>query len=279
MEHRGLGRTTWQLARFFDRDNSALLRIGDDSFLRIHLDDGYWTALLDPQYRYESQMHEVLDAILTPETYFFDGGANIGYWSILVQNRARGVVAVEATPRTFERLQENAGLNGSQVTTRLGALWRADGEPLTIVTHARRHARSSVVTRRDEVGEGGYFAESVTSVTIDSLAGEYFSDASAPVILKLDVEGAEIAALEGAKRTFAERDVVVLYEDHGRDPSCGVSVYLADLGFKLFAFPSGASPEEVSPRQIAELKTEPKKGYNFAACEPESAFRDKLHSL
>ncbi len=278
VDHRGVGQLTWRLARFFDDDNSVLLKVDGDRVLRVQLNDGYWTALLDPQYRYEPQIHQLLDALLSDETYFFDGGANIGYWSVLAQQRARGVIAVEAAPVTFERLQANVALNGNVVTTCLGALWRTDGEALTIVTHARRHARGTVVWRRNEVDQHGYFAESVTSVTIDALVGQHFPDSAAPIILKLDVEGAEIAALEGASETLADRDVVLLYEDHGRDPSCAVSVYLAELGFTLFATPPESRPHVVNPAEIAETKIDARKGYNFVACRPNSGFTTKLLS-
>jgi FkbM family methyltransferase len=276
--HRGVSRATWHLARVFGRDNSAILRIDSDALLRVYLDDGRWTALFDPRYRYEPEIHRLLQTLLSPQTYFLDGGANSGYWSVLAQRRCRKVLAVEAAPKIFERLEDNAALNGSEVTACHGALWRADGESLTIVTHARRHARSSVVRRRNEVGRHGYFSELVTSVTIDSVTREHFSDPSAPVVIKLDVEGAEIPAIEGAERTLAERDAVLLYEDHGRDPSSSVSVYLADRGFALFANPPGSTPRQVTPREIVAMKIDPRKGYNFAACQPDSDFTGKLLS-
>jgi hypothetical protein len=50
-----------------------------------------------------------------------------------------------------------------------------------------------------------------------------------PAVIKLDVEGAEIAAIEGA----AGMDALFIYEDW---PSSTVTAYLLDKGYCVFGF-------------------------------------------
>jgi hypothetical protein len=93
------------------------------------------------------------------------------------------------------------------------------------------------------------------------------------VVVKLDVEGAEIPAVEGARKTLSERDVVFLFEDHGQDPTCKVSRHLMDMGMVVMS-PGRRRPLEI--REIAALKIDPTRGFNFAACRPDAPFVESL---
>jgi FkbM family methyltransferase len=271
--HRGVQRLTWLLASCFDTGNRVTVRIGERTRLRVHLDDGYWTKLLDPRFVYEPEIADMLDRVLTPEAVLLDCGANIGYWSVLTRHRARRVVAVEASPETFHRLTDNIALNGGDVTAVRAALWGQDGVLLSITGHHLSHAAASVCERDGDAGRDGWRSFDVTSVTVDSLVARYCAGTAGPVVVKLDVEGAEIPAVEGARRTLAERDVVFLFEDHGQDPTCKVSRHLMESGMVVMS-PGRPRPMEI--REIAAVKTDPTRGYNFAACRPGAPFAEAL---
>jgi len=271
--HRGVQRLTWMLSKHFDRDNRVTVLIGEGSRLRVYLDDGYWTKLLDPGFAYEPEIRDMLDRVLTPETIFLDCGANIGFWSVLTRHRARRVVAVEASPETFHRLTDNIALNGGGVDAVHAALWGQDDASLSIVGHHLCHAAASVCERDADAGRNGWRSFDVASVTIDTLLRRHCAGLSGPVVVKLDVEGAEIPAVEGAKETLAERDVVFLFEDHGLDPTCKVSRHLLDMGMVVM---SPGSPRPLTIREIAAVKVEPTRGYNFAACRPDAPFVELL---
>ncbi|MHB9863790.1 FkbM family methyltransferase [Streptomyces sp. YIM S03343] len=271
--HRGVQRLTWMLSGCFDAGNRVTVRIGEESHLLVHLDDGYWTKLLDPGFVYEPEIADMLGRVLTPRAVLLDCGANIGYWSVLTRHRARRVVAVEASPETFHRLTDNVALNGGGVTAVRAALWNHDDVPLSIVGHHLSHAAASVCERNGEAGRDGWRSFDVTSVTVDSLVARHGAGEAGPVVVKLDVEGAEIPAVEGAGRTLAERDVVFLFEDHGQDPACKVSRHLMDTGMVVMS-PGRRRPLEI--REIAALKTDPTRGYNFAACRPDAPFVEAL---
>jgi len=111
----------------------------------------------------------------------------------------------------------------------------------------------------------------VPSVTVDSLLRRCCPGLAGPVVVKLDVEGAEIPAGEGAAQTLAERDVIFLFEDHGQDPECRVSRHLMDLGMVVL---SPGHPHPLTIAEIRAVKTDPLRGYNFAACWPTAPFVD-----
>jgi len=202
-------RFSWALGRRLN--GVATLDLGGPR-LRIRLRDGYWTKLLVGQ-PYEPGLGELLAREVGPNAPLLDCGANIGYWSLLASTRwGAPVVAVEAATTTYEQLVGTNELNGSRFCTVHAALWSCEEERLTIVTHELRHAGSSVVTRRDKIAQAGYQEELVQTVTIDGLVARHFPEAK-KIVVKLDVEGAEIAALSGATKTLLTRQVVLVYED------------------------------------------------------------------
>jgi hypothetical protein len=85
------------------------------------------------------------------------------------------------------------------------------------------------------------------------------------------------AALEGAGRLLADREIAVVYEDHGIDPGCALTEYFPDhLGFMAFFLDS----EKVQPintkNDLVKLKLDSMRGYNLIACPANSEFFKKL---
>jgi len=268
---------TWSMARFFSRHDSAVLQSQGGGKLEINLNDGYWTKLLVGNFVYESEIGFVLSRLLRqPDTYFLDCGANIGYWSVFAGRflPPHHSVAIEASPAQFDQLLRNAHLNEDRFEPVLGAVWSVCDDILTIVTHDLRHAGSSVVNRRNKLGEHGYQEHSIKSVTIDSVCDQYIAMRDARVVIKLDVEDAEIQALEGASRVLGSGEVAVLYEDHGQDRSCRISKHFFDhLNFDIFYCDESNKVTLMgSLADVIVVKKSPSKGYNFSACSRGSLF-------
>ena len=268
---RGLQRFAWELGRIAGRDATAVVSV-EGVRLRVYLSDGYWVHLLFFAGTYEPEIEAALRRVLRPGMPFIDCGANIGYWSLLaaVRHQAR-VIAIEPAGRSFERLAENVRLNGDVVQTRRAAVWSSSGEVLSLVTHAQRHAGSSVVNRRERIGVAGYGVEEVETVTLDQIYRECYVGEDS-VAVKLDVEDAEVEALRGARGLLESRDVLLIYEDHGSDPECRVSqeimnvpkygVYQWDGGFVRIS----------SLDDLRRIKVSRHTGYNFFGMREDSGF-------
>lgn len=127
--------------------------------------------------------------ILRPGDFFVDVGANIGLYSSII-SRLPGVtvLAVEANPNTYLRLEQNAQIHNFEpvhaaVSNRCGQLQFAEGA----VSHVFAVAEHRTVYNTSETVE-------VTATTLDEL----LSDRNAPFILKIDVEDHEPQVLSGA---------------------------------------------------------------------------------
>jgi len=111
----------------------------------------------------------------------------------------------------------------------------------------------------------------VPTTTIDQVTRRYWPD-ERPLLIKLDVEGAESAALAGGTDTLANRDVVLIYEDHGSDPEhTSTRVVREDLGFRVYACTSNGPVEIGELDDVARIKTDTVHGFNFLAFHPRSA--------
>ena len=69
--------------------------------------------------------------------------------------------------------------------------------------------------------------EGVESVAVDDLALRH----GPPTLVKLDVEGAEVHALDGARRLLSESKPIVVCELHGAEARAQVPTLLA--GYRL----------------------------------------------
>ena len=137
-------------------------------------------------------------AYLRPGDGFIDGGANIGTYTLLAASRvgATGRIdAFEPTASSFARLEENIALNAlGQVHLHRAALGEEAGT-------AQLLTGWDVSNRLFAPGETLRDAVEVPVVTLDGALAEI------PYALaKLDLEGAEMFALRGARRRLGRAD-------------------------------------------------------------------------
>jgi len=260
---RGLyGRFARGLARLFPAGNAVWLHEDGAPPFRIALDDGYWTRFALYRAPYEPEVRAVLRAAAGAAPLFCDLGANKGYWTTRAAPLFAHVIAVEASAKTFAALQDNAG-HLAGVTLLRAAVHARSGETMTFVNTHLSHASARL--EDGDPAKAGDHTETVETRAIDDLV-----PAGTPALVKLDVEGAEPAAIDGAARALTD-GAVLIYEDHGGDPACTVSAHLlAKPGLRLYSCGSGLCPMP-GIAAIRALKTDPYKGYNFLAARADSA--------
>lgn len=271
LHQRGVHRVTWRLARLFEAHNDAVVDTGHGLF-HVPLGDGYAVKLLDPTYHYEAELEPYFAGAIRAGCAFLDGGANLGYWSVVASDECDEpgrVVAVEPVPAIFDRLRDNAQLNAHRFVSEQAALWSEPDVDLVMASHPQWHAGSRVLHGQRAAAAGQYTTR-VPTTTIDNVVRRYWPD-ERPLLIKLDVEGAESAALAGGEDTWANRDVVLIYEDHGSDPDhTSTRAVLEDLGFRVYACTRNGPVEIAELDDVTRIKTDTVHGFNFFAFHPRS---------
>jgi FkbM family methyltransferase len=211
---------------------------------------------------YEPQETLLLPTLLGHGETFVDVGAHWGYFSLLAARRVgdRGrVVAIEADPRIFEILKRSLALNAWTVVVPVHVA--ASDQSGELVLHGYLEAGdnwgiSSVVGAQN----GSSFK--VPARPLDSILDDL--GVATVDLLKMDIEGAELLALRGARGGLGagryRRILLELHPDHLRtlgSSAAEVLRYVESFGYTSWAIDhSPATTRAVAygrirdPRQI-----------------------------
>lgn len=142
---------------------------------------------------------------LRPSSFFLDGGANVGVYTVVAGGGVEAQsVAVEPAPEAFRCLLDNVRLN--ELENRVQVQNAALGEEQGILRMTKSHDAENRVLH---AAEGGM---EVPQKTVDEL----IPDDAEEVVLKIDVEGYEAAVLRGASETLSiDRPTALLVELDG----------------------------------------------------------------
>jgi FkbM family methyltransferase len=161
---------------------------------------------------------------------FLDIGANIGYYALLAARTVRMVYAFEPDPRNWPALERNASVAGNVEIVR-AAVYSDGREMLLDVTG------NPAVSRLAPAGRGGARRLRVQTTTIDHFVAE--RPDLAVTGIKIDVEGADLAVLRGAREVLVRQAPLVLTEfgkgGGGENDVRELFQLTASLGYEVFA--------------------------------------------
>lgn len=191
----------------------------------------------------EPPVQEALRRLLGPGDVFYDVGANVGFFT-LVGARLVGptgrVVAFEPVPSCARAVRRNIELNDfAHAQVREQAVAGADGSARLLVvgeaswSHLEFTGRHADV--RDEID--------VPVVALDSLVAT--GTIPAPDVLKIDTEGAELQALEGARETIARHRPAIVCELH--DTNTAFVALMDELGYRTTNLDGPAGVADAGP--------------------------------
>lgn len=190
---------------------------------------------------YELAVSEVLWRLTDSGEWCLDIGANIGYMtgllSVKVGVKGR-VFGFEPHPLVFARLQGNVGggsdnlckFNSAQVTLMQNAAGSADTEMDLLEPEGFKENEGTASLSNVAQPSSHGIRHRVQVRRLDSI----FNNSERFGVMKIDVEGAELAVLQGAGKLLSEKRIRdIVFEDFHPFPSECVSL-LQRHGYKVF---------------------------------------------
>jgi FkbM family methyltransferase len=197
---------------------------------------GYWLG------SYELEKRGLFVKLVPPSGVMYDLGANVGYYTLLCAVLAgpRGrVFAFEPLPRNLEYLRRHLALNRIENAT---------------IVEAAVADRSGTVrfeedasTSKGRIGAGG--ALEVRSIALDEWTAR--EARPRPDLLKIDIEGAELLALQGARKILAEKHPIIFLSTHSGKVHKDCLAFLESFGYRIV--PVDRRPVERSRDVLATL--------------------------
>jgi FkbM family methyltransferase len=188
--------------------DELVVRVGDDSY-RFHLSTAFeYEQFLAYESSPDGTVLRGFAADLQPDDVVWDVGANVGIFSVVGASMADSVVAFEPIPSNVTRIRENLTLNGNSATIQRLALSDSnDGTQLAVSSPSGTGAFGIVGN-----GDGREMVSVRTAPGDDLVSGGL----PAPTVLKIDVQGAELAVLSGLSESLDGCRVVYcnVYEKH-----------------------------------------------------------------
>ncbi|MGE3808556.1 MAG: FkbM family methyltransferase [Gemmataceae bacterium] len=203
------------LKTFGDRDISIRHHWVDGKIrLNLYRHRGYWWE----GRRREQEALEAVSRIVKPGDNVFELGGHIGYITMLLSKLAgpKGrVVVFEPSPDNLKYLRSNVvGLSNTEVVDK--AVSSETGQ-VTLYEEGLSGQNNSIVSDYEifdavRSNSGLQIEVKPRQVACTTVDDEASQRAMAPSFMKIDIEGAELLALQGALRTLDEARPVIMIE-------------------------------------------------------------------
>jgi len=261
--------------------DSILTTVGSGYVMQLDLRDLVQRTIYFFDF-YEGPLARWVMELLTSGTIFCDVGAHVGQYTLLAAQAvgAEGhVYAFEPEPRNFHALQRNVHLNALQnVQLYHAAVADSAGERSFFTHTAQTPAMTNwgVHSFRPELSGFDLIEKSVAVVTLDDvlcsqgilapeadgavIAGSARATGVPKLVIKMDVQGAELLAVRGASRTLACLDCTIVLEAEERHAQrFGYSTpdlkrYLASQGFALYRVDMSGKRARLLPADVATVE-------------------------
>ncbi len=183
--------------------------------------NGYWLG------SYESEQVRFFEKIVKKDWVIFDIGAHVGFYTLLsaeLVGKDGKVFSFEPLIDNYEYLKKHIEINNYKNIT-----------PLNVAVSDKD---GSAFFRKGENTSMGHLTSNgeikVRTITIDNLINN--KKLPIPDVLKIDVEGAELAVLKGAVNLLNGYHPIIFLSTHSSDIHKKCCDFLLSLGYKLQPF-------------------------------------------
>jgi len=206
---------------------------------RVFYSKWFWSGT------YEKNTCYFIQNILPEDAICYNIGANIGYHSLIMAKKAyRGLVyAFEPIPEVCDILSSNAKSNDINNIIVVPKVVSNENGTLTLLRNMDidQAALINQTFPAKNNNKINFLRDTIhcTAITIDDFVA---LGNQPPSFLKIDVEGAEVYVLTGAKKTLKKYKPMILCETHGYDKATEVYEILSGLGYEMFCVKENVMP-------------------------------------
>jgi FkbM family methyltransferase len=214
---------------------------------------------------------------------FYDIGANIGLYTRFAVQRfgAKKVIAFEPMKKNIKQLRRNVGLRGVNSDVRVITCAVSDkNEKVKLQVDDVQSATASLnrVTGGEPAEGRANIGLDAKTETVEARELDYIfaeNDLPPPDVLKIDVEGAEMMVLDGAREILSEHQPHLIIETHGPDLARQVLSFLIDEGYSTAARVEGNLQREneqyrrLGPDDVSLIQWKYDARFIFASPDPD----------
>lgn len=185
--------------------------------------DAYVGRSLDIYGEYNEAEWELLSSLIHPHSFVVEVGANIGSHTVPLAHHSAVVYAFEPQRLAYQLLAGNIAINQLQnVFAWQAAIGDKEGRTFMPELDPRKPYNFGAVSPQEATS-----SESVFQITLDSLGIPQCG------LLKIDVEGMELAVLRGADKMITRHRPYIYVENDRADKSAALIEHLQGLGYTL----------------------------------------------
>jgi len=207
---------------------------------------------------YDEDLHLLMEQIVKPGWVCLDVGANIGEVALhmgKLAGPAGAVHAFEPVPALYERLRAHVEKNRANEIVRTHALALANANGKCTLACATADGENQGLASLVNTASGDVpLRIEVPTMRLDDFAAR--EQLKRVDLVKVDIQGAEMLFLDGARETLARFSPALLMEVSPDDLKCAgtdsreLCAKLAELDYKLFAVKRGRVGEELDPKTM-----------------------------
>ncbi|MEA3351717.1 MAG: FkbM family methyltransferase [Chloroflexota bacterium] len=205
--------------------------------LDLQLEKDYWLGT------YETELQTAISELVEPGWVAYDVGANIGYMTLMLARsvgKKGKIFAFEALPDNVKRLRTNIALNPaleSNITITSGAV--------TNSSHPVRFLIGPSGAMGKAEGSAGRQVDYNDAIEIPGIVLDdfiYQQGNPAPDVIKMDIEGGEVLALQGMSRILTAARPLIFLELHGHEAAQVAWDTLTAAGYQICRMQRGYPP-------------------------------------
>ncbi|GJM10109.1 MAG: hypothetical protein DHS20C11_23850 [Lysobacteraceae bacterium] len=238
-------------------DHRSLCRIlGRFEILVDTRDDALATHLLSRGI-WEMHVTECLARAISPGMTVVDVGANYGYFAVLMAALAgpKGrLIAIEANPAAADLLQVTLKRNGFMGRSKLHRVAVADKDQGTAwLRYAADTMNGNIHDKAPKLKSEQDRLVEVPLATLDSL----IAPGTRVDVMKVDIEGAERAMWQGARRVLAENPKIAIALEVDNKRYADAAAFFEQIeadGFKLQMIEKNGEVRSCNVKELVEMK-------------------------